>query len=78
MAEECFMLRRNAEYLQIPLTQKATTTAVTEGTETLTESKRMDCKGCLIIHLYCDLKQCNACHNELRPSASGDGPESGI
>lgn len=48
MAEECFKLRCDAEYLQIPLTQEATTTTVTEGTETLPETKKMN-QRCLII-----------------------------
>lgn len=48
VAEECFKLRCDAEYLQIPLTQEATATTVTEGTETLPETKKMN-QRCLII-----------------------------
>lgn len=72
MAEECFKLRRGAENSQIPLTQKATATTVTEGTETLTETKKRGGRGCLIINTYCDLKQCHVRHYELRPRSSGN------
>lgn len=70
MAEQCFKLRRGGEYAQIPLTQQASATAVTEGTETLTETKKMGGRGCLIIYTYCVLIQCNACHHQLRPPFS--------
>lgn len=72
MAEERFKLRRGVEYLQLPLTQQATATAVTEGTETLAETRGGGGEG-LIIYTDCDLIQCHACHHELRPSSSGDG-----
>lgn len=42
MAEECFELRCDGEHLQIPLTQEATATTVTEGTETLPATKKMN------------------------------------
>lgn len=41
-ADDCFKLSCSAEYLQIPLTQQTTATTVTEGTEMLPETKKMD------------------------------------
>lgn len=37
----CVELRCGAEHTQIPLTQQATATAVTEGTDMLTETKKI-------------------------------------
>lgn len=42
VADDRFKLRCSAEYLQIPLTQQTMVTTVTEGTETLPETKKID------------------------------------
>lgn len=47
MTEECLELRCDAEYLQIPLTQQATGTTVTEGTQMLPKMKKMERKECI-------------------------------
>lgn len=42
VTEECLELRCDAEYLQIPLTQQATGTTVTEGTQMLPKMERKE------------------------------------